>query len=92
MQATRWPATAKPTCGWAYGSAPFALLPLGVFFTFKAVGDSAVFNIDAYKAFFRHIAGREEKRSLSVKEVRMNTVDAAVAWSFSMPSMPPPMP
>ena len=55
----------------------FALLPLGVFFTFKAVGDSAVFNIDAYKAFFRHIAGREEKRSLSVKEVRMNTVDAA---------------
>ena len=36
----------------------FALLPLGVFFTFKAVGDSAVFNIDAYKAFFRHIAGQ----------------------------------
>lgn len=52
------------------------LLPLGVFFTYKAVGDSAVFNIDAYKEFFRRITGREPQRSLAVKEVIMNDVDA----------------
>ena len=29
------------------------LLPMGVFFTYKAVNDSAVFNKDAYLNFFR---------------------------------------
>ncbi|MDE6565143.1 MAG: LptF/LptG family permease [Muribaculaceae bacterium] len=52
-----------------------ALLPLGVFFTYKAVGDSAVFNIDAYKNFFRRIAGRAIPRDLTLKEVRIVTVD-----------------
>ncbi len=51
------------------------LLPLGVFFTYKAVGDSAVFNFDAYANFFRRITGREPERSLAVKEVIMNEVD-----------------
>lgn len=55
------------------------LLPLGVFFTYKAVGDSAVFNIDAYRNFFRKIAGRAEGRSLALKEVRMTEVDPAQA-------------
>ncbi|MDE6098734.1 MAG: LptF/LptG family permease, partial [Muribaculaceae bacterium] len=50
------------------------LLPLGVFFTYKAVGDSAVFNFDAYRNFFRSIAGRQDKRSLEVKEVIMEDV------------------
>ncbi len=52
-----------------------ALLPLGVFFTYKAVGDSAVFNVDAYKNFFRRIAGRAIPRDLTLKEVRMADVD-----------------
>lgn len=53
----------------------FVLLPMGVFFTYKAVGDSAVFNIDAYKAFFQRLTGREPGRSLSVKKVIMNEID-----------------
>lgn len=52
------------------------LLPLGIFFTYKAVGDSAVFNIDAYKAFFRHLAGKRDKRTLELKQVIMNETDS----------------
>lgn len=50
------------------------LLPLGVFFTYKAVNDSAVFNRDAYTAFFRKLLGRNEKRHLELKEVIMTEV------------------
>lgn len=52
-----------------------ALLPFGIFFTYKAVGDSAVFNIDAYKTFFRRVAGRAIPRDLTLKEVRMVDVE-----------------
>lgn len=52
-----------------------ALLPFGIFFTYKAVGDSAVFNIDAYKTFFRRLAGRAIPRDLTLKEVRMVDVE-----------------
>lgn len=55
------------------------LLPLGIFFTYKAVGDSGVFNIDAYKAFLRKLTGREPKRTLMVKETIMVEVDPIVA-------------
>lgn len=55
------------------------LLPLGLFFTYKAVGDSAVFNIDAYKAFFRRLTGHHEARTLEPKELIMDEVDAARA-------------
>ncbi len=51
------------------------LLPMGIFFTYKAVGDSAVFNIDAYANLLRRLTGHEPKRSLAVKEVIMNDVD-----------------
>ena len=47
------------------------LLPLGVFFTWKAVNDSAVFNKDAYVNFFRKFFGTNEVRRLEVKEVTM---------------------
>lgn len=57
----------------------FAMLPLGVFFTYKAVGDSAVFNIDAYKDFFNRLRGRQPRRNLSVKELIMTPVDNAHA-------------
>ena len=47
------------------------LLPLGVFFTYKAVNDSAVFNIDAYRNFFRKLFGVNEVRHYELKEVSM---------------------
>lgn len=50
------------------------LLPLGVFFTYKAVGDSQVFNVDAYVNFFRRLTGKVAGRSLTLKEVRMTDV------------------
>lgn len=55
------------------------LLPLGVFLTYKAVGDSTVFNVDAYMAFFRRLIGRELPRSLEPKEFVMNEVRPAHA-------------
>ena len=59
-----------------------ALLPLGIFFTYKAVGDSAVFNVDAYTAFIRRITGRTLGRSLTLKEVRMADVEPAEALTM----------
>ena len=59
-----------------------AMLPLGIFFTYKAVGDSAVFNLDAYRNFFRRLLGKYEARSLSLKEVRMTEVNPEVAQSM----------
>ncbi len=56
-----------------------ALLPLGVFLTYKAVGDSAVFNIDAYKDFIMRLFGKHPKRSLEPKEVILEEVDQARA-------------
>lgn len=53
-----------------------ALLPLGIFFTIKAADDSAVFNADAYAAFFRRLVGKRIKRTLEVKEVIMTDVTA----------------
>lgn len=58
------------------------LLPLGVFFTYKAVGDSAVFNLDAYKAFFRHLVGKRDKRTLEVKQVIMDEVELEQALAL----------
>lgn len=59
----------------------FVLLPLGIFFTYKAVNDSAVFNADAYTNFFRKLFGKGETRKLEVKEVVMDEVDRDVAIS-----------
>ena len=53
----------------------FVLLPLGIFFTYTAVNDSAVFNRDAYVNFFRRILGRVETRHLEVKEMVMDEVE-----------------
>ncbi len=50
------------------------LLPLGIFFTHKAVNDSAVFNRDAYLNFFRRLFGLNETRHYEVKEVVMDEV------------------
>ena len=45
------------------------LFPLGAFFTYKAMNDSAVFNIDTYRNFFNRISGRRQKRVVPLKEV-----------------------
>lgn len=55
------------------------LLPLGVFFTYKAVNDSAVFNPDAYTNFFRRLLGIQQVRHLELKEVVMDEVDSTTA-------------
>ncbi len=55
------------------------LLPLGIFLTYKAVNDSAVFNSDAYANFFRKFFGMNEVRKLELKEVVMDDVDPNVA-------------
>ncbi len=54
------------------------LLPLGVFFTYKAMKDSAVFDLDAYKNVVRRLTGKL-KRELEVKELTMQEVDPEVA-------------
>ncbi len=51
------------------------MMPMGIFFTYKAVGDSAVFNMDAYKLAFNRLIGKRMRRSLSLKEVILNDVD-----------------
>lgn len=55
------------------------LLPLGIFFTYKAVKDSAVFNKDAYLNFFRRLIGSNMARHLNVKELIMDEVNPAEA-------------
>lgn len=54
------------------------LLPLGVFFTYKAVKDSAVFDMDAYKNVIRRLTGSLH-RELEVKEFVMQEVEPAEA-------------
>ena len=55
------------------------LLPLGIFFTRKAIDDSAVFNSDAYRAFLLRLIGRQPGRALELKELIMQEVDPADA-------------
>ena len=54
------------------------LLPLGVWVTYKAVKDSAVFNADAWQRALRILTGKN-KRALAVKEVIIEDVDPAEA-------------
>ncbi|MCM1522600.1 MAG: LptF/LptG family permease [Muribaculaceae bacterium] len=55
------------------------LLPLGIFFTYKAVNDSAVFNKDAYVNFFRRFFGVSEVRNVVMKEVIIEDVRPEIA-------------
>ena len=58
------------------------LLPLGVFLTYKAANDSAVFNPDAYRNFFRKLTGAQEARLIVMKEVIMDDVVTADALAM----------
>jgi len=57
--------------------APAVLIPLAIFVTYKANNDSVVFNIDAYKDFFRKLLGLRIKRHVFGKEVIINDPDYA---------------
>ena len=57
----------------------FALLPIGIFLTYKAVNDSDVFNADAYFNLLKKLFGRQQKREITLKEVIIDEVDTAVA-------------
>lgn len=58
------------------------LLPLGIFFTYKAMRDSAVFNPDAYRDLVRRLFGIREHRNITLKEVRIEDMSPAVADSL----------
>ena len=53
------------------------LLPLGIFVTYKAVNDSAVFNKDAYLNFFKKLLGRNQVRHVELKEVIIDEAEDA---------------
>ena len=55
------------------------LLPLGVFFTYKAMHDSALFNLDAYRNFYRRLLGIKDTRHIEMKEVVIEDVDACAS-------------
>ena len=67
----------------------FILAPLGIYFTYKAMNDSAVFDADRYKAFFRKLIGRKPDRKVNYKEVIINdiNVDEAVARLSALKEM-----
>ena len=51
------------------------LVPIGAFLTYKANQDSAVFNIEGYRAFFMRLLGLRESRKLNRKEVILKDPD-----------------
>lgn len=51
------------------------LAPLGILFTYQSNKDSAIFNTDAYKAFFMALFGISEKRHVTLKEVIIDDPD-----------------
>ena len=48
---------------------------MGIFFTYKAVNDSAVFNKDAYKNYIKKLLGRHVYRVVDIKEIALIDVD-----------------
>ena len=53
----------------------FVLVPMGVFLTVKANRDSALFNLEEYKAFFRKLLGLRISRHIFRKEVIIEDPD-----------------
>lgn len=51
------------------------LTPLGILFTYQSNKDSAIFNTDAYKEFFRILFCIREKRNVTLKEVIIEDPD-----------------
>ena len=57
----------------------FILAPLGIYVTYKAMNDSAVFNPDSYKNLIRRLRGIREPRDIGRKEVIINEISVSVA-------------
>ena len=57
--------------------APAVLVPMAVFFTYKATNDSVVFNVDLYTDIFRRFFGLRVKRPIYRKEVVITDPDYA---------------
>lgn len=57
----------------------FVLAPLGIYVTYKAMNDSAVFDADRYKAFFRRLIGKKMERKVQYKEVIINDISVPEA-------------
>ena len=55
------------------------LIPMAVFFTYKANNDSTVFNADMYKNMLMKMFGLRVKRSIASKEVILNDPDYSKA-------------
>ncbi|MEG1616663.1 MAG: LptF/LptG family permease [Bacteroidales bacterium] len=53
------------------------LLPLGIFFTYKAVNDSVLFNAEVYMNALRSFLGLQKKRIFTKKEVIIEAVNKA---------------
>ena len=54
------------------------LAPIGAWLTYKSNQDSTVFNVEAYKEFFRRLFGLRQQRHLSRKEVILSPPNYAV--------------
>lgn len=65
----RWPVAA------GIWLSTMVLAPLGAYVTWKAMNDSAVFDGDRYKAFFRRILGLKSSRNVPFKEVIIREID-----------------
>lgn len=60
----------------------FVMLPLGVFFTYKAVGDTTMFDFDMYRRMWRNVRRRlghkyENEKAFAMKDVSIYDVEPA---------------
>ena len=58
------------------------LTPLGVIFTYQSNKDSTIFNMDAYKVFFRKLLGLRDTRNVTLKEVIIEDPDYAADYKI----------
>lgn len=59
----------------------FILAPLGIYVTYKAMNDSAVFDKDAWLIKLRRLLGRKPQRNVPFKEVIINDISTEEAIS-----------
>ena len=63
------------TMWFGLGLAPAVLIPMAIFFTYKATNDSVVFNVEVYTDLLRRFLGLRIKRHVARKEVTINDPD-----------------
>lgn len=63
------------TMWFGLGLAPAVLIPMSIFFTYKATNDSVVFNVEVYTDLLRRFLGLRIKRHVARKEVIINDPD-----------------